>query len=94
MSKIIMLVSSLALAFTAACGDDGGTPATKDAAPHVDAGVDAPASTTDANCISNPDMTNYKQIINACTSATKIYKDSHPPHLLSDGGLPPIGTTL
>jgi hypothetical protein len=93
MLKITRILASVALAFTVACGDDGGTPATKDAPPKDAPVIDAP-STLDANCFANPDMTDYKQIINACTTATKIYKDSHPPHTLPDGGLPPLGSTL
>ena len=89
MSKITQVLAALTLAFTAACGDDGGA-STKDAAPH-DAGVDAPANTgPDANCIATPDPTKHLEIINACTSATKIYKDSHPALTLPDGGLPAL----
>jgi hypothetical protein len=44
---------------------------------------DAPA---DASCFENP-QTHY-EIINACTNAQKIYKDSHPPLLNPDGTLP------
>ena len=89
MSKISNCLAALALVFAAACGDDGAT-AKKDAAPPHDAGVDAPPGGPDANCISNPDTTQYLQIINACTTATKIYKDSHPPLTLPDGGLPAL----
>ena len=69
----------------AACGSDG-NPAKKDA------GIDTPtaidASTIDASCFTNP-MT-HNEIINACTTAQKIYKNSHPPLLGSDGSLPPL----
>ena len=69
--------------FAAACGDnrkgpgDGGLPA--------DAAVDA---APDASCFMNP--TTHEEIINACTTAQKYYKDSHPPLLNSDGTLPPL----
>lgn len=41
-----------------------------------------------SDCFENP--TTYEEIINACTDAAKI--DKHPvlPHLLPDGGLPPL----
>ena len=66
----------------AACG--GETEKRQDAGPH-DAGVDTPP---DASCFMNP-QTHY-EIINACTTAQKIYKDSHPPLLKPDGTLPPL----
>nr|HEX4315264.1 hypothetical protein [Kofleriaceae bacterium] len=44
--------------------------------------------TVDASCFTNP--TTHLEIINACTTATAIYKDSHPPLTLPDGGLPPL----
>ena len=77
----------LALVFAAACGDDGpdGTP--KDA-PVVDAAVDGAGPLIDASCFENPQ--NNDEIINACTTAQKIYKDSTPPLLLPDGGLPAL----
>ena len=78
------LLISLPLVFAIACGDDG-TPAQHDAPTMVDAGVDAPP---DASCFSNP--TTHNEIINACTTAQKIYKDSHPPLLNPDGSLPPL----
>ena len=60
----------------------GGDPKVKQ-----DAGVsDAPA--LDASCFENP-QTHY-EIINACTTAQKIYKDSHPPLLDQDGTLPSL----
>ncbi len=89
MSGTSKLLVAVALAFTAACGDDGSS-TQKDAAPPHDAAIDAPVTGPDANCITNPDPTQYLQIINACTTATKIYKDSHPPLTLPDGGLPAL----
>jgi hypothetical protein len=52
----------------------------------------ADAGTPDASCfdlggVANP--THY-QIINSCTTADKIFKDSKPPHLNPDGSLPPL----
>ena len=83
MSKLSVL-ATLALAFTGACGDDPAT-TPHDAPVHADAGPDA-AGGPDASCFTNPQT--YNQIINACTSAQKIYKDSHPPLLNADGSLP------
>ena len=73
---------AVSLAFAAACGNSSSAP--------KDAGIDAPVvdSGTDASCFTNP-QTHY-EIINACTSAQKIYKDSHPPLLNPDGTLPPL----
>jgi hypothetical protein len=69
----------LPLVFGAACGENGDTP--KDApAAQIDAG---PA---DASCFSDPHT--YNEIMNACTSAVKVYKDSHPALLKPDGTLP------
>lgn len=78
--KIQMLLLALPLAFAAACGDDD-NPANHDAPIVVDAGVDA-------SCFTNP--TTHNEIINACTTTQKIYKDSNPPHLNPDGSLPPL----
>lgn len=68
----------LILCVVAACGND---PKVKqDAAVVIDAGA------PDASCFDNP--TTHHEIINACTNAQKIYKDSHPPLLNPDGTLP------
>lgn len=79
------LIFSLAvMALGSACGDDGG------AQPGHDAGViDAPhVGTPDASCFTNP--TTPDQIINACTNAEQIFKNSHPPLLNPDGSLPAL----
>jgi hypothetical protein len=68
--------------FAAACGDSAKVK--EDAAVH-DAGIDAPP---DASCFENPQT--HNEIINACTTAQKIYKESHPPLLNPDGTLPPL----
>jgi hypothetical protein len=80
--RISMILATVVLAFASACSDDANTK--KDAGVH-DAGPDAPP---DASCFTNP--TTHNEIINACTTAQKIYKDSHPPLLNSDGSLPPL----
>ncbi|HVK85480.1 MAG TPA: hypothetical protein VM513_15280 [Kofleriaceae bacterium] len=80
-ARTIFLTASLV--FTSACGDDGGS-APEDA-PVSDAGVDA---APDASCFTNPQT--HEEIINACTTAQKIDKDSHPPLLNADGSLPPL----
>ena len=66
---------SLVVVLAAACGDDG-PPLQDDARP------------PDASCFTNP--TTHLEIINACTTAEKIYKDPELPLLLPDGGLPPL----
>ncbi len=82
------LVASLL--FVVACSNN------KPPAQQQDAGMtDAPAPTdgpnpnmVDASCFTNP--TTNIEILNACTNATVIYKNSHPPLTLPDGGLPPL----
>ena len=71
----------LILAFAPACGDDGNTV-------KKDAGVDAPAGGPDASCFDNPQT--HFEIINACTTAQKIYKTARPPLQNADGSLPPL----
>jgi hypothetical protein len=79
--KIRTIFPVLALVFAAACGDSGDTP--KDApAPQIDAGV------ADASCFNDPHT--YNEIVNACTSAVKVYKGSHPALIKPDGTLPPL----
>jgi hypothetical protein len=63
------------------CGDDPSP--SKD-----DAGVVQDAGPPDASCFENP-QTHY-EIINACTTAQQIYKDTNPPLLEPDGTLPPL----
>jgi hypothetical protein len=76
-----LIFATLALAFAACGGDDGAK---------KDAGVvmDAPPGGPDASCFTNP--TTHEEIINACTTAQKIYKNSRPALLGSDGSLPPL----
>lgn len=72
----------IGLLLVAACGDSANVK--EDAAVH-DAGVDAPP---DASCFENPQT--HNEIINACTTAQKVHKDSHPPLLDPDGTLPSL----
>jgi hypothetical protein len=73
---------ALALAFMIGCGDDGGTVTPKDGA------VDAPEP--DAPECFKGTPTTHEEIINACTTAEKIYKNTKPPKLNPDGSLPPL----
>jgi hypothetical protein len=57
-------------------------------AAHKDAGQDAGIVPQDAPCFTNPQTND--EIINACTTAQKYFKDSHPPLLNADGSLPPL----
>jgi hypothetical protein len=70
--------AAILLLAIAACGNNAKTP--------KDAGIDSGG--LDASCFTNP-QTHY-EIINACTTAQKIYKNSHPPLLNADGSLPPL----
>ncbi len=78
--RIATIFTTLALVLGAGCGDSNNKP--QDAPQQIDAG------TPDASCVTNPPT--HEQIINAGTDAQKIYKDSHPPLLKSDGTLPPL----
>jgi len=84
--KMHLLLVCLPLALGTACGDDNNS-GPKDAGVH-DAAVDGAPATPDASCFTNPTTNN--EIINACTDAQKIFKDSHPPLLNADGTLPPL----
>lgn len=75
------LFVALPLVFAAACGDDAND-VPKDAPQQIDAG------TADASCFTNPKT--HAEIINACTEAQAIYKDSHPALLNPDGSLPTL----
>ena len=74
-----LIFAALVLAFAPACGDDGET--------KKDAGV-SDAGAPDASCFTDP-MT-HEEIINACTTAQKIYKTPTLPLLEHDGSLPPL----
>lgn len=81
--RTLAIFATLSLAFAAACGEDN--PTTKDASVH-DAPVDAGGP--DASCFTDPHT--HEEIINACTTAQKIYKPGRPALQLPDGGLPPL----
>jgi hypothetical protein len=81
--KLRTLYLALSVVVAAACGDD--PKQNEDAAVPADAGVDGPP---DASCFTNPQT--HIEIINACSTAQKIYKDSHPPLQNPDGSLPPL----
>jgi len=83
MLRAMFVVLSLALA--AACGDS--RVAAGDAPPQPDAGP-PDAGMPDAACFTNPQT--YNEIINACTTAVKVFKDSHPALLNPDGTVPPL----
>jgi len=86
--KITSKLAAVVVAVLAACGHGAGS--SPDATTRLDAGV----STPDASCFDITGMAHpsHYQIINACTTADKIVKDSHPPLLNPDGSLPPLPT--
>lgn len=50
--------------------------------------VAAPSGDGGKDCFDNPKT--HFEIINACTTATRIEKNPTLPKLLADGGLPPL----
>jgi hypothetical protein len=77
------LFLAICLLATGACGNSSKGP--------KDAGADTPAvgdGGLDASCFTNP-QTHY-ELINACTTAEKVYKPGHPPLQNTDGTLPPL----
>ncbi|CAN5714889.1 hypothetical protein BH11MYX1_BH11MYX1_56250 [soil metagenome] len=78
-----LIFTTLMIAFAPACGDNAGSSSKKDAGVVVDA-----PSGIDASCFTNPQT--HEEIINACTSAQKIYKATTLPLLGADGTLPPL----
>ncbi len=79
------LFLSVMVVLAVGCGDDG---ADSPDARGGDAATDAGAGESDAACITNPQT--HQEIINACTTAEKIYKTPTLPLLLPDGGLPAL----
>jgi hypothetical protein len=72
--------------------DAGGRGGPDSGTPRNDSGIDFDAGTlpdgAPKDCFDNP--TTHFEIINACTTATKITKNPTLPKLLPDGGLPPL----
>jgi hypothetical protein len=84
--RLAGLLVAVSLVFATACGD-GGQEQPKDAPP-----IDAPSAGPDADCFNiegKADPT-HEEIINACTTAIKLYKPNKPPLLNPDGSLPPL----
>lgn len=73
------------LALAGACGNSSSSNAPKDAPVPTDASVGGP----DASCF-NPPLTTNDEIINACTTAQKIFLNPPLPLLNSDGTVPPL----
>ena len=84
----------MALTFTAACSQHGGAKPDDAAVVTPDGGIpDASCFTTAAADCANPSVSAEQcniEIINACTTAQKIYNTSKPPLLNPDGTLPPL----
>ena len=98
-TKIATLLAAAALAI--GCGSDNkqmpadaakaiDAPKSGDAPIPSDGGVDA-GVIVDASCFATPDPSSHYQIINACTTAQKVYTTHpKPPLLNADGSLPPL----
>lgn len=84
MKRMIFTLALMALG--AGCGDDGAQQPVHDAQPVVDSAVDTPSTTP---CFAGTPTT-HEQIINACTNAEEIFKDTRPSLLNADGSLPPL----
>jgi predicted outer membrane protein len=88
----LALRAALALPLVlAACGGSKNTNTPADAKVIVeppDAGIADAAPPADANCIDNP--TTSQELMNACTTATKVAKDPTLTLQYQDGGLPPL----
>ncbi len=90
-----MIRIGVLVALACGCGSDnkqgpGDAPHALDASGDSARGIDAGAA-VDASCFTNVDPSSHYEIINACTTALKIYTDHPPPPLLqADGTLPPL----
>jgi hypothetical protein len=85
---IVVTIATLALAFAGGCSDDANNnTGKKDAGVVIDA---PPSGGPDASCFTLTPTSTYNEIINACTTAQKIYKQTNLPLLGSDGSLPPL----
>lgn len=84
------LLLSLLVSTLVACGDDVAVQedARRVDAAEIDAGSDDGGGGPDASCFTNPQT--HLEIINACTTAEKVYKNPTLPLLQPDGGLPPL----
>jgi hypothetical protein len=82
--RMLAIFTFLSLAFAGGCSDDAAV--NHDAGVH-DAPVDSGAGGPDASCFTDPHTNN--EIINACTTAQKVYKNDRPALQYPDGGLPP-----
>ncbi len=96
---LVLAVAAMGLTHVACTDDDT---AVKEAAPDAGGGKDTGPTTTGdgsvpgtdggdaapSDCFTNPQT--HFEIINACTTATRITKNPVLPALLPDGGLPPL----
>ncbi len=98
-TAVTLAISVGAFALVGACNDDSaihenvpadsGSPTDSSAPQDGGTVIITGDSSTPVNCFAG-DAQTYVEIINACTTATKI--DKHPtlPLLQADGGLPPL----
>jgi hypothetical protein len=94
------IAALLAAAALVACGSDnkqipadGARPGDATLASDGGSGGDAPLTDAgvDASCFATPDPSSNYQIINACTTAQKVFTTHpKPPLLNADGSLPPL----
>jgi hypothetical protein len=85
--QTLFAIWPIALALASGCGDNNTANTGVIDARVTDPVIDA-SSTPDASCYNNPQT--YTEIINACSTAAKIFKPGKPPLLNADGSLPPL----
>ena len=81
---------TLAVAALVACGDDVLIDVDARAVDASMTDADGDGGGPDASCFTNPNPNSHVEIINACTTAEKIYKNPVLPLTLPDGGLAPL----
>jgi hypothetical protein len=88
MMRSLSMAVLCAAALLSACGGDDKSEPTREGGPLNEPGTPGGDGATLRDCYTSP--TTYLELINACTTAEKIAKNSVLPLLLVDGGLPPL----
>jgi hypothetical protein len=86
--KTTRLLACAAVVLAVGCDESSAVKETLRDAGGARPGPAADAGSSDADCFVDPKT--HFEIINACTTATRITKNPILPKLLPDGGLPPL----